>query len=269
MKYILIAFTLIIGFTSCVEVIDLELDGRNSPLTIIEAHIVDRKDFSFVKLSNSLDFYDPKAPPPISGANVTLSDDLGNTQLFVEDSDSLGLYLPKDTTFAGQIGQTYHLKVEVKNQTFTASSVLYPTIEIDSLVVNEVKDVPFREDGYYVGFYAIEPQDQDNWYLWKTAVNGVYFSSFGDLMFASDEFVKGSIENLELPFAFQLGDTVLFEQYSITKEVFDYYDQLSEIYFNDGGLFSPPPANPQSNIKGGALGIFITSAMVSEEIIIK
>lgn len=267
MKYILIALVSLIGLTSCEEVIDLKLEGEDSPRTIIEAQVVNREGFSFVRLSQSIDFYTPTAPPAISGAVVTVSDELGNTQIFLEDS--LGTYLPQDSTFKGEIGGVYHLKVEANEQVFESSSTLFPVIEIDSIVVHYRENIPFQDDGYYVGFYAKEPQDQDNWYLWKVAKNGEYYTDLEDLMFADDQIVKENIENLELPFVFELGDTVLFEQYSISEEVFDYYNQLQELYFNDGGLFSPPPVNPQSNIEGGALGIFITSAMVSEVIIIE
>lgn len=267
MKYILVLFALIISLTSCETVIDLELDGRDSPLVVIEANVINKEYLSFVKLSESINFYTPKAPPALSGANVSVSDDLGNIEIFLEDS--LGTYLPQDPEFKGQIGQTYHLKVEVNGQTYTAHSELLPVANIDSLTSYEVIDEPFKDDGFYVGFYAKEPQDTDNWYLWKAAVNGVYFSDFEDLMFADDQFVGADINNLELPFTFALGDTVLFEQHSITEEVYQYYSQLQDIYFSDGGLFSPPPVNPITNIEGGAVGIFITSAMDSKEIIVK
>ena len=146
---------------------------------------------------------------------------------------------------------------------------MLPVANIDSLTSYEVIDEPFKDDGYYVGFYAKEPQDQDNWYVWKVAINGEYLSDFEDFMYADDQFVSGDINNLELPFTFELGDSVLLEQHSITEEVYNYYDQLDDIYYNDGGLFSPPPVNPLTNIEGGAVGVFVTSAMSSDEIIVK
>ena len=111
MKYILIVFALIISLTSCEKIIDLELDNIDSPLVVIEAHVINKEGFSFVKLSQSIDFYTPEAPPALSGASVSVSDDLGNTQLFLEDS--LGTYLPQDSNFKGEAGQVYALKVEV------------------------------------------------------------------------------------------------------------------------------------------------------------
>ena len=38
---------------------------------------------------------------------------------------------------------------------------------------------------------------------------------------------------------------------------------------NDGGMFNPPPGNPDNNISNGALGIFVVAPVVSEEVIIK
>ena len=57
--------------------------------------------------------------------------------------------------------------------------------------------------------------------------------------------------------------------YSITREAFVYYNDLFNLINNDGGMFSPPPANPRSNVINGALGYFQASAIEMETIIIE
>jgi hypothetical protein len=61
--------------------------------------------------------------------------------------------------------------------------------------------------------------------------------------------------------------------YRLNKDVFDYLSQLVNLLFNDGGLFSPPPQNPKSNIrvvKGDSqvLGFFAVSPVLSRTVII-
>ena len=43
---------------------------------------------------------------------------------------------------------------------------------------------------------------------------------------------------------------------------------LGNILNSDGGMFSPPPANPRSNISGGALGLFQVSGLNRASILI-
>ena len=64
-------------------------------------------------------------------------------------------------------------------------------------------------------------------------------------------------------------DLARVEVYSLTREAFIYYRDLQKLLTNDGGLFGTPPANPRSNISGGALGFFQVSAIVSGEIVIE
>ena len=92
---------------------------------------------------------------------------------------------------------------------------------------------------------------------------------------ASDEFVNEELNDLEFPFAFQLQDTLRLEMYSLELSMFNYYNELLTILFNDGGLFSPPPVNPVSNIKNltdprkPPLGYFQASPVVAEEVVIQ
>jgi hypothetical protein len=57
--------------------------------------------------------------------------------------------------------------------------------------------------------------------------------------------------------------------YSVRRNGYLFYNDLNAILNSDGGMFSPPPANPRSNITGGALGFFQVSAMTSASIAVK
>jgi hypothetical protein len=90
-----------------------------------------------------------------------------------------------------------------------------------------------------------------------------------DDTFGLQVFEKG----LELGYAFQKNDRVRLELYRLNKDAFVYLSQLVNLLFNDGGLFSPPPQNPTSNIrvvsgKGEVLGYFAVSPLLSRTVVI-
>lgn len=248
-------------FSSCEEVIDLDLQSTEVPLIVVQGQIVDTAGYSWIQLTESLDFYTPTRAPRLSGAKVEVSDDLGNIQAFREDT--AGFYVPVDPNFRGEVGRTYTLSVQAGERHLTATSELLPVTQIDSLVTRKVEGVPFKEDGYYLYFFAKEPPNEENFYRWKVYRNDTLFDEFDDILLADDEFVQENIENLELPYAFEVGDTVALEQYSLNEEVYNYYNELLTLAFNDGGLFSPPPVNPPSNIEGeNVLGVFSASSLI-------
>lgn len=259
---------LLVAFSSCEEVIDLPLKGADSPALIVEAEVVDIKGYSFVRLGETLDYYDPTEEPKISGAIVSVTDQDGNKMDFLESNEEAGLYLPQDPDYKGVVGNTYKLLIEYKGKTFTSENKIYRVTNIDSLQVRFVPESRFQDEGYYLYFYAKEPQDTKDYYFWRNYTNDTLnYENAGDLTFASDQGIGEDIDGLQFPFKYDAGDTVRLEQYSMSKEVYDYYNDLTSVVFNDGGLFSPPPVNPRTNIKGqNVLGVFMTSSMVSATI---
>jgi len=256
---------LLIAFSSCEEVIDLPLRGKDSPALIVEAELVDVEGYSFVRLGQTLDFYDPREEPKVTGAIISMTDQNGNKMDFLESSEEAGFYLPKDLKYKGIVGNTYILSIEYNGNTYTSESKIYRVTNIDSLQIRFVPQSRFQDAGYYLYFYAKEPQDTKDFYFWRNYRNDtLMYENVGDLVFASDEGIGENIDGLQFPFRYDAGDTVRLEQYSITKATYDYYNGLTSVVFNDGGLFSPPPVNPPTNIKGtNVLGIFMTSSMVS------
>jgi hypothetical protein len=260
-----ILLLLLVTFSSCEEVIDLPLRGKDSPALIVQAELVDVKGYSFVELSKTLDFYDPSEQPKASGAIVSMTDQDGNKMDFLESSEQVGFYFPRDTEYKGIVGNTYNLSIEYQGNIFTSESKIYRTTNIDSVQIRFTPQSRFQDEGYYLYFYAKEPQETKDYYFWRNYKNDtLIYNSVGDLIFATDQGIGENIDGLQFPFIYDAGDTVRLEQYSITKETYDYYNDLTSVVFNDGGLFSPPPVNPRTNIKGqNVLGIFMTSSMVS------
>jgi hypothetical protein len=74
-------------------------------------------------------------------------------------------------------------------------------------------------------------------------------------------------------FKFKEKDKVRIELYRLNQDAYDYLNQLVNLLFNDGGLFSPPPENPRTNIRvlegnGEVLGYFMVSPVLTETVVI-
>lgn len=256
---------LLLLLSACEEVVEIPLDNTN-PKLVVEGTITSEAGPYYVKLSQTGDFYSTAPAPKVTDAVVTISDDAGNAEVLTHSADNPGTYATG--SLQGVIGRTYYLKVEHKGQTYLSQSKLLPVTDIDKLEVRFVEESPSKEEGYYIYFFAKEPRGETNYYRFMVYENDSLYNSVNDLIITSDEFIKGDIENLELGYPFKLNDVVKLEMHSISKEVFDYYNGLISVYNNDGGLFSPPPVNPASNISNGALGVFRASAVVSRTITI-
>ena len=260
---------------ACEETIPIDT-GALSERVVIEGLITNGQS-NYVRLTRSRDFYANGPAQRIENALVTVTDDEGIAYPFVHNPqnnpDEAGYYYPMNG-FSGVIGRTYSLAVEVDGTTYNASETMLPVTEIDSLtvIVNEDELEDPEEEGrfYEVLFYAQEPQDRKDQYLFKFYRDGEIVLDFPtDIYFSDDEVLGETIDDLEIAGFYGLGERVRVEMYSLTQEAFIFYSDLFNLLNNDGGMFSPPPADPRNNLSNGALGYFQVSAIDSEEILIE
>lgn len=259
---------------ACEETIRLDTE-LNQEQVVVEG-LITNSDLNYVRLTKSRDFYSRGLAQGIPSAEVTVSDNLGNIRRYVHNPDNApgleGVYLP-EVAYTPEVGVTYSLSATVDGTTYMAQETLLPVTEIDSLTVivnEEERDDPEDEDRFYeVLFYAQEPQDRVDHYLFKFYRNGELIKDAEeDIYFGEDEYIGEEIDDLPIAGFYALDDEVLVEMYSITREAFVYYSDLFNLINNDGGMFSPPPANPRTNLTNGALGYFQVSAIETETIII-
>jgi hypothetical protein len=151
--------------------------------------------------------------------------------------------------------------------------MLAPPI-LDSVVWNYEKDRPFRGEGYFIKVYGKIPFLDNNQYRIRVIENDTLKNKREDYLLFDDTFGLQVFEKgLELGYAFQKNDRVRMELYRLNKDAFVYLNQLVNLLFNDGGLFSPPPQNPTSNIrvvsgKGEVLGYFVVSPVLTRTVTI-
>jgi hypothetical protein len=166
------------------------------------------------------------------------------------------------------------MNVLLDNTSYTASDKLLRVTKFDSLGYqpNRFLDRDKPADGKFMELlmYAKEPQDTEDNYLFKFYRNdSLVYTNHADVYIFNDYGIGERIDGVASPVYYAPGDTARVEMYSITRDGYLFYNDLSTIMNSDGGMFSPPPANPRSNISNGALGFFQVSSMNTAGIILK
>ena len=120
--------SLILLGSSCEEVITIDLNNAD-PKIVIEGTVTDQPGPYTVTITKTTDYYNPGSYPTVSGAQVSIVDDLGFSEQLPETKD--GIYQTID--LQGTSGRTYTLTVIVEGQTYSAVSFMPQPTEIDSL----------------------------------------------------------------------------------------------------------------------------------------
>jgi len=270
MKYSLLIILAVVLLSGCEETIQLDLKQTPSRL-VIEGQVTDVKGLQYVRVSKSQDFYLSGGTQKISDATVTITDNTGESVQLVHNpngnADSVGYYLPSKD-YVGVIGHTYTLNVVVDGSTYTAVDKLLPVTTIDSLGYQlnrfRVRDEPSDGKIWELLMYAKEPQETEDNYLFKFYRNdSLIYTEDTDVYVFNDYGIGERIDGVSSPVYYAPGDKARVEMYSISRDGYLFYNDLNTIMNSDGGMFSPPPANPRSNITGGALGFFQVSAMTT------
>lgn len=266
MKRIIIFIALAVAFSSCEKVIDVELNEAD-PKVVMEALMVEGTFDFDVSLSYTSNFFTSTTPEPITNATVTLSDDAGTSVTIAHLAS--GIYrIPNFTAVSDRI---YTLRASLNGEVYTASAYLPPVVPIDSLK---------HEDQPFSGFGGEEPTQQvfcmftdpggiDNYYRLVGYKNGREYDSPFDLIVFDDQVSDGRAA--EVPFFtrdFVAGDTVTLELRNIDAGVYDYYYTLGEILGSGGGPGAAAPANPNTNIEGGAIGYFGAMSLTRDTIVV-
>lgn len=251
-KYGIFLIPYILG--SCQEIIELDLPNTD-PQLIIEGELIywaeePEENSAIVQLSTSGDFYLEDAFNPVTQATVQIDDlESGITYDLSPQENQPGTFqnrqIPLDS------GRTYRLQVDYSGNQYVAEGTVLPVAELDSFSYRFREKTPLLDAGYYFFFSGRTPKERGiNYYRFKIFENDSLYDEPGDYLIQSDEFLRAKIDTLQLAnYAFELEDTVRIEMFSLNKDVYNYYNQLVELLFNDGGLFSSPPRNPDTNIR--------------------
>ncbi|RZK48256.1 MAG: DUF4249 domain-containing protein [Pedobacter sp.] len=243
---------------SCEKVVDLNLN-KTDPKIVIEALLSNELKGHQFYISRSLNFNENTTREGLTGAQVKLQDNLGNTFNFMDHGE--GVY--QSPRMRGVPGRTYTLTVNFQGKIFTAISKMPEQVNIDLLTQTE--STFFNETRNAIEVTFKDPPNQVNYYYFRTYVNGEPRSK---LYVESDRFTNGKEVKHVLYFDepdLIAKDQVRVQLYTIDATVFRYLYTIDAI----DGSSGPPtaPANPVSNLSSGALGYFSAST-VSEKFIV-
>jgi len=272
-KISIIAAFLLVSLISCTERIDIELDDTYTRLSV-DAQITTDTTRHHVKLTQTADYFSNQPAPPVSGAKVTIN------EFTLTESDSMpGLYLTEPDVY-GEVGKEYTLTIEnvdIDNngteEVYTASSKIHAIPPMDSIdiVFNDFSD---DNQWWEVQLYAQDPPER-NYYLFKIALNGELLSdSINEYEIQEDEMFNGnyvpgvSVQSIEKSTDtpnLKQGDVLTLVCNGITQEYYKFIIEFSNEIDGQNPLFSGPPANVRTNIKGGngPVGFFRTYSITS------
>jgi len=264
MKYIPISILLLLSVLlfSCEDAIDLKLKD-NTPKYVIEGIITNEQGFCEVNVSQTKNFGDDNQFNGVSDAIVKIENN-GATTLLSETKK--GVYVTDKIN--GIPGQTYHLTVITKEEAFTASSTM-------------PDPVPFLD-------FTLKPADYDtlrttpmikfkdisgikNYYWFQQFINDKIQRQYKVF---NDEFTAGQEVNDYLVFEnttkdrnknIVKGDKLTAEMHCVDAAVYTY---MFSLYNANGSSDGAAPANPVTNIKGGALGFFSAHTVQRKTIVI-
>ncbi|WP_304517965.1 DUF4249 domain-containing protein [Cecembia rubra] len=273
MRNLILILILSFGFFSCQEEVFLDLNTVD-PMPVIEAVWTDMGTMNYVKLSKSRDFYEEEDNELIKDATVFIQNLNSGLVVPFRYTEQARRYLPLNNA-RGRKGDKYRLTVRWKDNEYQSEGLLLHPPKLDSIRYEFKDSRLFREEGYYVTLYGDIPFAENNNYRIRIVRNDTLLNSRNDYLLFDDTFGTSILNNgFELAgFPFRANDRVRLELFRLNRDAFDYLNQLVALLFNDGGLFSPPPQNPASNIrlvsgKTEALGYFMVSPVLIETLVI-
>lgn len=259
---------------SCQELVDLPLATIDGDVPIIEAQWTDVPSFNEVTISLAKNYFDSTRNVNVNDAEVSIVIPGTETVIpFIYDVNS-SRYRPANERVIAEIGETYELRITWKDNFYVAEGLMLEPPVLDSLTYQFEEERVFRDEGYYIKVYGEIPFEDDNFYRIKVIENDTLLNDPEDYLLFDDTFgLEFFEEGLELGYAFQANDRVRLVLYRLNEPIFNYFNQLVGLLFTDGGLFSPPPQNPDTNIQtlrgeDRAEGYFMVSPILSERVFI-
>lgn len=263
------AITVSLLLTSCEDEISPELE-KADPILVIDAWLTNQPGDQVIHITETQPYFENTLPPGVSGATVSVEDDLGNIFFFQEDATIKGDYvwtpLPGEVFAEG--GGTYTLKVEYNGESFVAGSRMGRVPVIDSLTFTFKEKNSFLPDLYLADFWATDLPGPNDTYRIKAWKNGVLLNKPNELNLAYDAgfsaggnfdggtfitpirqainpFEEGDKNEILSPYV--PGDSIYVEIHSISLEAFNFLSEVA-IQTNRPGGFSELFATPLSNV---------------------
>ena len=251
LKYIIFLAISLCYFSSCEEVIELDLDTTAAQL-VIEANLDVSQQTATVELSKSNDFYDQATPEPVSNASIILTSDQGLSYNLSETK--AGRYEAKG--IVANPDQEFSISIEVENGVYEATARVPFPVDLQEVEVNVDNPLPFGgEDDETIQLTAIwnDPANTDTYYRIRTYVDTAFQADQYTVL--TDEFFgDGNEHQVPLTPRFKENTTVTIELLSTDERYYAYFFQIASVVGD--GANAAIPYNPAGNFSGEVLGYF-------------
>jgi hypothetical protein len=242
--------------TACEKEIQMELKAKDIKL-VIEGQISNNGEPATVTLTETTKFSNSNNFPTVSGATITISDNAGQSETLAESTP--GTY--KGSSLYGEPGRTYYLSITAKGKNYSAISIMPPVVTLDSVFGKEEAFM----GGQMYNVYPIfkDPGGVKNYYRILEFINGVRkkgANNLNDILFDGTYNIEPITNRSE---EVENGDRIDLEFRCIDEGVYKYFNSMASV--NSGGA---APANPYSNITGGALGYFSAHTTEKKSLIV-
>jgi len=299
-KY-LILFALPLLIVGCIEPYDFDVNAVER-IIVVDAELSDSLFIQNIKLSYQNEI-DNQQFIGVSNATVVVEDDLGNESTFLESSP--GIY---ESSFIADRDRMYKLKIDIENGekiTSDFESVPLP-INIDSIGFEELEESFVNEDGKNktinvvktFGFANFSDNKEDLFIRFGNIETVFLFTERKMTSFpapkscyvynkdivpeiATFEIKANSVDvNVKSllftkPISWELGSvfSVKANLISMTRPHYEYWQEIEQVYSQDGNINNAPPARIRTNltVEDGppVIGYFALTSISTDVIFIR
>jgi hypothetical protein len=250
----------LLTFFSCKKVINVDINNASSQI-VITGEVTNASGPYTVSISSTVNFSADNNFPSVSGALVIISDNYGLKDSLSEISP--GVYATH-TYWHGQPGNIYTLNVSSSGKNYTAVSPMPQPVNLDS--------VSFQQSLRGGGKRVIEavanfqdPAGVANYYQFAESINDTVLNKvfiFSDRL-SDGKYISQALDDDSTDL--ENGNQLTFSMYCIDENVYQYLYELRQL--QDANPFNEAtPANPDSNISGGALGYFSAHTIQTKQL---
>lgn len=262
---------IILLLTACEKDFDIGIKD-NQPQLVVEGYINNEmSQLTYVVLSRSMDYYNPDfQSAAVGSATVTITegilavnnsynwDPVTKVQLFeanlpqVPENFRQGIYfdprLITDSANAlkGKPGKYYLLEIETGGQHYSAITSILQPVPVDSLTCGfSFTDTDDDKEKARITIHYQDPDTLGNSQLfyWRNVTNRNNFGWGGMRSawrnYGVDDLTNGEYMHVTQNRAFEIGDSVTYHMASVTRDVYDFWENFTDARNNEGPFSTP------------------------------
>lgn len=246
--YKIIVLLLVTLFSSCTDVVDIDLDTA-PPKLVVEAFINWEKGTTgnqqTIKLTTTGSFY-TNTVPIVSGATITVTNSSSVVFNFTEIPNT-GKY--ECNNFIPILNETYTLLVIANGQTYTATETLKPVTPITTVTQDSNGGLSGNKIQLKANFQ--DPLATEDFYLFNYTYPNIIkpdFYATDDLFFNGNNFFS-VLQETNNATDLEVGNVITITHFGVSKNHYNYLAKLLSISGNNGGSpFQSPPATVRGNV---------------------